>query len=76
MISANYVDGLELRIKELAAERDAALAKNAELVKFTIDEVFHNLFYSASSPIPARKVHEAEQWYRQRFQSSAKAETK
>ena len=32
MISANYVDGLELRIRELTAERDAALAQNAELV--------------------------------------------
>lgn len=53
-----------------------ALARNAELVQFTIDDVFHNLFYAASSPIPASKVHEAEQWYRQKFQSSAKAETK
>lgn len=32
MINPNYVDGLELKIKELAAERDAALAHNAELV--------------------------------------------
>ena len=32
MISANYVDGLELRIRELTAERDAALAREAELV--------------------------------------------
>lgn len=32
MINPNYVDGLELKIKELAAERDAALAQSAELV--------------------------------------------
>lgn len=32
MINPNYVDGLELKIKELAAERDAGLAQNAELV--------------------------------------------
>lgn len=32
MINPNYVDGLELKIKELAAERDAALAQNVELV--------------------------------------------
>ena len=32
MINQNYVYGLELGIKELAAERDAALAQNAELV--------------------------------------------
>lgn len=32
MISANYVDGLELRIKELTAERNNVLAQNSELV--------------------------------------------
>ena len=60
------------QIIELTSQRDNALAQNAELVKSTIDEVFHNLFYSASSPIPARKVYEAEQWYHQRFQSDKK----
>ena len=32
MISANYVDGLELRIKELATERNELQQQNAELV--------------------------------------------
>lgn len=32
MISANYVNGLELRIRELTAERNELIQRNAELV--------------------------------------------
>ena len=39
MISANYVDGLELRIKELTAERDAALAREAELQTRNLEQL-------------------------------------
>lgn len=42
MINPNYVDGLELKIKELIAERDAALAQNAELAAQV--ETFKSLF--------------------------------
>ena len=39
MISANYADGLELRIKELTAERNNALTQNAELHTRNIDQL-------------------------------------
>jgi hypothetical protein len=39
VISANYADGLELRIKELTAERNNALTQNAELHTRNIDQL-------------------------------------
>lgn len=59
MISANYVNGLELRIRELTAERNELIQRNAELVAMVAgrDALLNNLSkWIDQLPVPTKSA--------------------